>query len=70
MTKRILREVYDIWGYSLGWVMATVPADFQDGVNRPLPPRAPKQYFATSAEAQEEGRRLMSEPPEDGRLPD
>jgi hypothetical protein len=65
MPKRLAREVYDIWGNSLGWILATVPTGFRDGSHTALPAPAPKQYFATFVELQAELRRLLSDPPPD-----
>ena len=61
MPRKILREAYDIWGNSLGFVLFAVPDDFKER-DAPPPPQASNQYFATSKEAMNEIRRLMEDP--------
>ena len=60
MAKSVVREAYDIWGQSLGFVLATVPDDF-DIAKGPIPKDAPKQFFAA---AQDVMRAAGIRPPE------
>jgi hypothetical protein len=49
MAKQLVREAYDIWGQSLGYVLAVVPDDFEM-TKAAVPQDAPKQFFGTSRE--------------------
>jgi len=58
MPKQVLREAYDIWEKSLGWVLATVSDDF-DVAKGPIPADAPKQFFPTNQDAMRTLERLQ-----------
>jgi hypothetical protein len=60
LTKKLVREAYDIWGQSMGFVVATVPDDF-DLTRAPLPQDAPRELFSTSRDAM---RAIGINPPE------
>jgi hypothetical protein len=62
--RRVVRETYDIWGNSLGWVMAVVPTDWKDGPHTAIPPQAQKRFFTSAAELQDEVRRLGYDAPD------
>ena len=60
MPKQLVREAYDIWGQSLGFVVATVPDHF-DMAKAPVPADAPRLLFSKAEDAM---RALGIPPPE------
>ena len=50
MAKKLLREAFDLWGHSLGFIVATVPDDF-DMAKAPIPSSAPRELFQSSTDA-------------------